>query len=148
MTFEQNGRTFTGCTVSAMALTLEGLGADAIGVNCSLGPKELLPVVEEICRWTTLPVIVKPNAGLPDPVTGAFSVLPEEFAAAMAAFAALGVTVFGGCCGTTPEHLSAAYRKLDSLPVVQPADTRDSASNLFALSDDSHYRTPYHRRTD
>lgn len=119
MTFEQNGRTFTGCTVSAMALTLEGLGADAIGVNCSLGPKELLPVVEEICRWTTLPVIVKPNAGLPDPVTGAFSVLPEEFAEAMAAFAALGVTVFGGCCGTTPEHLSAAYQKLNSLPVVQ-----------------------------
>lgn len=59
MTFEENGRTFTGCTVSAMALTLEGLGVDALGVNCSLGPKELLPVVEEICRWTTLPVIVK-----------------------------------------------------------------------------------------
>ena len=58
MTFEENGRTFTGCTVSAMALTLEGLGVDALGVNCSLGPKELLPVVEEICRWTTLPVIV------------------------------------------------------------------------------------------
>ena len=115
MTFEENGRTFTGCTVSAMALTLEGLGVD---VNCSLGPKELLPVVEEICRWTTLPVIVKPNAGLPDPVTGAFSVLPDDFAEAMAAFAKLGVSVFGGCCGTTPEHLAAAYQKLDSMPVV------------------------------
>ena len=118
MTFEENGRTFTGCTVSAMALTLEGLGVDALGVNCSLGPKELLPVVEEICRWTTLPVIVKPNAGLPDPVTGAFSVLPDDFAEAMAAFAKLGVSVFGGCCGTTPEHLAAAYQKLDSMPVV------------------------------
>ncbi len=64
MTFEENGRTFTGCTVSAMALTLEGLGVDALGVNCSLGPKELLPVVEEICRWTTLPVIVKAECWL------------------------------------------------------------------------------------
>ncbi len=119
MTFEQNGRTFTGCTVSAMALTLEGLGADAIGVNCSLGPQELLPVVEELCRWTTLPVIVKPNAGLPDPVTGAFSVLPDDFAHALANFAELGVSVFGGCCGTTPEHLKAAYDMLDKLPVVE-----------------------------
>ncbi|MDE5564666.1 MAG: homocysteine S-methyltransferase family protein, partial [Oscillospiraceae bacterium] len=67
MSFEESGRTFTGCGISAMALTLEGLGVDAIGVNCSLGPEELVPIVEELCRWTTLPVIVKPNAGLPDP---------------------------------------------------------------------------------
>ena len=69
MTFEQNMRTFTGCSVSAMALTMEGLGVDAIGVNCSLGPKELEPVVAEFSKWTTLPLAVKPNAGLPDPIT-------------------------------------------------------------------------------
>ncbi|MBQ8687800.1 MAG: homocysteine S-methyltransferase family protein [Ruminococcus sp.] len=113
MTFEERGRTFTGCSVAAMALTLEGLGADALGVNCSLGPKELYPVVEELCQWTNLPVIVKPNAGLPDPITGAFSVEPEDFAAAMADFAALGVKIFGGCCGTTPEHLKAAFDRLE-----------------------------------
>ena len=67
MTFEENKRTFTGCSVSAMCLTLEGLGVDAMGVNCSLGPKDLIPIVEEISKWTSLPIVVKANAGLPDP---------------------------------------------------------------------------------
>lgn len=112
MTFEQNGRTFTGCSTSAMALTLEGLGADAIGVNCSLGPKELAPVVQEICRWTNLPVAVKPNAGLPDPVTNLYDVDPEDFADAAMAFADMGVKIFGGCCGTSPEYIDALTRRL------------------------------------
>ena len=112
MTFEANGRTFTGCSCSAMALTLEGLGADAIGVNCSLGPKELLPVVTEICRWTSLPIAVKPNAGLPDPITNLYDVSPDEFAQAAAEFAELGVKIFGGCCGTSPEYISALTKKL------------------------------------
>ena len=112
MTFEANGRTFTGCSCSAMALTLEGLGADAIGVNCSLGPKELLPVVTEICRWTSLPIAVKPNAGLPDPITNLYDVSPDEFAQAAAEFAELGVKIFGGCCGTSPEYISALTKRL------------------------------------
>ena len=62
MTFEENGRTFTGCSVSAMCLTLCGLGVDALGVNCSLGPKDLVPIVEEISKWSDVPIIVKPNA--------------------------------------------------------------------------------------
>ncbi len=81
MTFEENKRTFTGCSVSAMCLTLEGLGVTALGVNCSLGPADLLPIVEEISHWTSLPIIVKPNACLPDPETNRYDVLPEEFAA-------------------------------------------------------------------
>jgi len=113
MTFEENGRTFTGCSAAAMAVALEGLGADAIGVNCSLGPNELYPVAEEIYKWTNLPVIIKPNAGLPDPVTGEFKVDPKEFAESLTLFAKLGVKIFGGCCGTTPEHLKAAYDVLD-----------------------------------
>lgn len=113
MTFEESGRTFTGCSAAAMAITLEGLGADAVGVNCSLGPNELYPVAEEICKWTNLPVIIKPNAGLPDPVTGEFKVEPKEFAESLAMFAKLGVKIFGGCCGTTPEHLKTAYNALD-----------------------------------
>ncbi|MGN0584797.1 MAG: homocysteine S-methyltransferase family protein [Ruminococcus sp.] len=124
MTFEESGRTFTGCSAAAMALTLEGLGADAVGVNCSLGPKELMPVAKEICRWTNLPVIIKPNAGLPDPVTGLFSVEPTEFAEALSEFAELGVRIFGGCCGTTPEHLKAAYEKLDSMELA-PVQEKD-----------------------
>ncbi|MCM1468288.1 MAG: homocysteine S-methyltransferase family protein, partial [Alistipes sp.] len=100
MTFEENKRTFTGCGISSMALTLEGLGVDAVGINCSLGPKELLPVVEELSRWTTLPIVVKPNAGLPDPVTNQYNVTPEEFASYVEEMLPYGVKVLGGCCGT------------------------------------------------
>ena len=119
MTFEANGRTFTGCSCSAMALTLEGLGADAIGVNCSLGPKELLPVVSEICRWTSLPIAVKPNAGLPDPVTNLYDVAPSDFAASATEFAKLGVKIFGGCCGTSPEYITTLTEKLSKLKFYQ-----------------------------
>ncbi len=119
MSFEENGRTFTGCQISAMALTLEGLGVDAIGVNCSLGPEELVPIVQELCRWTNLPVIVKPNAGLPDPITGAHSFAPERFAACMQPFVEMGAVIFGGCCGTTPDHIRAAAQQIRSMTPVK-----------------------------
>lgn len=119
MSFEENGRTFTGCPVSAMAVTLEGLGADAIGVNCSLGPEELVPIVEELCRWTTLPVIVKPNAGLPDPVTNAYSFTAKRFAESMQRFTEMGAVIFGGCCGTTPEHIAALSGMLKTQNAVE-----------------------------
>lgn len=112
MTFEDNMRTFTGCCISSMALTLEGLGVDAIGVNCSLGPKELFPVVKELCRWTNLPVAVKPNAGLPDPVTNAYSITAEEFAEFMEKLVPLGVKLFGGCCGTNPHFIAETNKML------------------------------------
>ncbi len=105
MTFEQNMRTFTGCQVSAMALTLEGLGADAIGVNCSLGPKELEPVIAELSRWTRLPIVVKPNAGLPDPKTNTYDLTAEDFTEFMKELRTYGIKVFGGCCGTNPEFI-------------------------------------------
>lgn len=119
MSFEENGRTFTGCEISAMALTLEGLGVDAIGVNCSLGPVELVPIVQELCRWTNLPVIVKPNAGLPDPVTGKHSFLPEQFGECMKPYAQMGAVIFGGCCGTTPDHIRAAAQHIRSMTPVK-----------------------------
>ena len=105
MTFEKNARTFTGTSVEAMAVTLEALGVDAIGVNCSLGPEELLPMVRKMREYTTLPIVVKPNAGLPDPMTGEYSVGPEEFAKSMIPFLEMGVTFVGGCCGTAPEYI-------------------------------------------
>lgn len=119
MTFESSSRTFVGVTVPAMALTLTGLGVDALGFNCSLGPKELMPMVEELRHWTALPIILKPNAGLPDPATGAYTITPEEFAEAMAPAAALGVTIFGGCCGTTPAFIAALHKKLPQLQLGQ-----------------------------
>ncbi|MDE6779900.1 MAG: homocysteine S-methyltransferase family protein [Ruminococcus sp.] len=114
MTFEENMRTFTGVSPECMSAVLEGLGADAIGVNCSLGPDELFPILDRICSLTSLPVIAKPNAGLPDPVTNAFNVMPEDFAASCAKLAGAGVKIFGGCCGTTPEHIRQMIKTLDS----------------------------------
>ena len=105
MTFEQNMRTFTGCSISAMALTLTGLGVDALGVNCSLGPKELEPVIEELVKWTNLPIIVKPNAGLPDPETNLYNVTAAQFADFMKDLRKYGIKIFGGCCGTNPEFI-------------------------------------------
>lgn len=107
MSFEASGRTFTGTTVAAMALTLSGLSVDALGINCSLGPKELMPLVEELRQWTDLPIIVKPNAGLPDPATGEYSMGAEEFGACMAEFPQAGASIFGGCCGTNPDFIRA-----------------------------------------
>ena len=112
MSFEESGRTFTGCTVASMARTLEGLGADAIGLNCSLGPDLLAPLLKELCENTRLPVIAKPNAGLPDPVTGLYDMGPEAFAAALAPCLDAGVTIFGGCCGTSPAYIEALQKAL------------------------------------
>lgn len=114
MTFTENGRTFTGCPISAMALTLEGLGVDAIGMNCSLGPKEVRPLMEELSRWTNLPLIAKPNAGLPDPITGEYHVSAEEFADILMTYADFGVQIFGGCCGTTPDYIRAVRKALSA----------------------------------
>ena len=115
MTFEENLRTFTGCSVGAMALTLDGLGVDAMGVNCSLGPRELIPVVEEIKKYTKCRIIAKPNAGLPDPLTNTYNVSPEEFAKDMELMASAGATIFGGCCGTTPEFINALSNSISGL---------------------------------
>lgn len=112
MTFEENQRTFTGVSPECMIAVVEGLGADALGVNCSLGPVELMPVIEKICSLAKLPVIAKPNAGLPDPVTNLFNVGAEEFAESAAELAGLGVKIFGGCCGTTPDHIRAVIKAL------------------------------------
>ena len=134
MSFEADGRTFTGCTLSSMARTLEGLGADAIGLNCSLGPDKLAPFLAELCACTRLPVIAKPNAGLPDPVTGRYGMGPEEFAAALLPCLEAGVTIFGGCCGTTPAHIKTmadALKETDLLPVK-------TARRRFLASERSH----------
>ena len=113
LTYEERGRTFLGHSPAAAALTLEGMGADAIGVNCSLGPREMPPLVEELTRWTTLPISVKPNAGLPDPGGAGYDITAEEFADAMAALTQLGVKCYGGCCGTTPDYIAKLARALE-----------------------------------
>lgn len=115
MSFDATGRTFTGCTIPSMARTLEGLGADAIGLNCSQGPKQLLPLFQELCRVTTLPVIAKPNAGLPDPVDGHYDLPPEDFARTMVDVVGAGVSIVGGCCGTNPDYIRALHSAVHTM---------------------------------
>lgn len=111
MTFEENMRTFAGVPVEAAALTLQGLGVDALGVNCSLGPDELYKIVEKLTKTTNLPVIVKPNAGLPDPNSNTYNVTAEDFATSVGKIMDLGtVKLVGGCCGTTPEYIKALVK--------------------------------------
>jgi len=113
MTFEENGKTFTGTCIPSMALTLEGLGADAIGINCSYGPKEFKPLIEELSKWTTLPIVAKPNAGLPDPQTGEYGLSAKDFASYAAQLIPFGVKYVGGCCGSTPEFINALHKAFD-----------------------------------
>jgi 5-methyltetrahydrofolate--homocysteine methyltransferase len=129
MSFEPSGRTFTGTAVSSMAVTLTALGVDAIGINCSLGPKEIYPLIQELMQWTELPILVKPNAGLPDPATGLYELDAKGFAAQMAAFSALGVYAVGGCCGTTPDYIRAlAPMRGFPLTAARPAVRRGVCS--------------------
>ena len=105
--FDENGKMLTGGTVDSAVAMLEGLRVDALGVNCGLGPKQMLPIVKRLTEVSSLPVIVNPNAGLPRSENGktVYDIDADEFAALMGEIADLGVQVLGGCCGTTPEHI-------------------------------------------
>lgn len=113
MTFERNGRTFTGVSPAAQAVTLSGLGVDALGVNCSLGPDELEGVVSEISKYTDLPIVIKANAGLPDPNSNEYDILPDKFADCVLSLLKYGVKIIGGCCGTTPEYIKEIKKVLE-----------------------------------
>ncbi len=128
MSFEAGGRTFMGTTVAAMAATLDGLGVDAMGINCSLGPAEIRPLIEEMRQWTDKPLIVKPNAGLPDPATGEYDMTAPDFAEQMKAFTELGVYILGGCCGTTPGFIEELGRLEDPAEDVRPVRKRGVCS--------------------
>lgn len=112
LSFDENALTMNGSTPSAVAVTLKAAGADAVGLNCSLGPDKLKGVVEEFLKFSTLPVIVKPNAGLPDPKTGGYTMNAEDFAGYMAEFYKKGVLIMGGCCGTSPEYIRLLKEKI------------------------------------
>ena len=121
MTFDENGRSFTGCMPESMVATIEGLGVDAIGVNCSLGPKQLIPIVEKISKMATVPVIVQANAGLPDIVNGQaiYNVDSEEFFIGVEKFVQLGASIIGGCCGTNPEFIKKISDNISTLKKVE-----------------------------
>ena len=141
MTFGEDGRTFLGTTPAIAATTLSALGASAVGLNCSLGPTELAPLVGELAPHDRALVMAQPNAGLPRIQDGetVFDVGPNEFAQAMEAILDAGATVIGGCCGTTPDHIAALRALIDARPlpavasVSVPAHT-PAASSATAVS--------------
>ena len=138
MTFERNGRTFTGVSPASMAVTLTGLGVDAVGVNCSLGPDELEGVVSEISKYTDLPIIIKANAGLPDPNSNEYDIMPDKFAQCVQNLLKYGVKIIGGCCGTTPEYIAEianAVKNEKYQPQTKSVDTTIcSASTVVEIN--------------
>lgn len=124
MSFEEGGRTFTGALAECFAETMTGLGVDAIGVNCSMGPKNLMPIIRRIGAVSPLPLIVKANAGLPDARDGHYNISAEEFALEMSECAEIGVKFIGGCCGTDPDYISA-LRDIMSTKSCLPRQTSE-----------------------
>ena len=128
--YGSDGRLMTGATPAAMVAMLEGMGADAIGANCSLGPRQLAPIVEELLEYASVPVLLKPNAGLPEIKDGktVYDITPVEFGKEVASLVNKGVRICGGCCGTTPEYIKAI--KDNSLnPVTQAKKERTLVSS-------------------
>lgn len=122
MTFDESGKLLTGGDLSVMAAVLEGLGVDALGMNCGLGPKQMVSLTAELRRLTNLPIIVNPNAGLPREENGKtiYDVAAEEFAGYMKMIVQAGACAVGGCCGTTPGHIAAMVQECKGLPCAVP----------------------------
>lgn len=121
LSFDENMRTFMGCSVDSMVMVLQGLGVDALGVNCSLGPKELAPIIDRILEISKVPVIVQPNAGLPETFNGAtvYDFSPEAFGDYGYEFAQKGVRIIGGCCGTNANHIRCLADKIRDIKVQE-----------------------------
>ena len=118
MIFDEKGRLLTGADVKTACAVCEGLGVDVIGLNCGMGPKQMIPLVEELSRCSSTPIMVNPNAGLPESINGetVYNVDPDEFSDLMVQIANIGVSYLGGCCGTTPDHIRALREKTKDIP--------------------------------
>lgn len=121
-----DGKLMTGATPAAMVALLEGMGVDALGANCSLGPNQLRPVIKELLKYASVPVILKPNAGIPRSVDGktVFDISADEFSGELAELIKNGVRVVGGCCGTTPEYISSLFQKTCNIE-LKPSENKN-----------------------
>lgn len=133
--YDLSEKLMTGASPEAVCATLEGLGVDAIGVNCSYGPRDMLPIVKRLAKCSSLPIIVNPNAGLPTSVNGEtkYNVGSEEFAKVMREIAESGAHVLGGCCGTTPEYIAALKKELKGFIPKYP-----SKKNITCIASYTH----------
>lgn len=131
--YGEDKKLMTGATPQAMVALLEGMGADSIGANCSLGPRQLRGVVEELLSCASVPVVLKPNAGIPKAVDGktVFDITTEEFATEVADLIKSGVRLVGGCCGTTPEYIKALYRASKGLTPCKLTDKNKTVVSSY-----------------
>ena len=122
-TCDENGRSLSGTDVTAALTVLQGMGIDAFGLNCSAGPKEMLPQLKRLREYARVPLIAKPNAGMPEIEDGktVYKCTPEEFVELIPQFLDTGVCIFGGCCGTTEEHIAALHAALEGAEITPPA---------------------------
>lgn len=122
LTYNEDGRTLYGTPPEAAVVVLQSLGVDVIGINCSTGPMEMIELVKIMAEYATIPILAKPNAGLPELVDGetVYRMTPEEFAEAGAALVEAGAAIVGGCCGTTPEHIAALTAKVKGMELITP----------------------------
>ena len=133
MIFDERGKLLTGGDVPSVVAMLEGLRVDALGLNCGLGPKQMLPILNDLRRYTSLPIIVKPNAGLPKQKNGEtyYDVEPDEFARIMQEVVKEGACVIGGCCGTTPEHIKKLVEEYKDLPLREIEKKHDTIVSSY-----------------
>ena len=133
MIFDERGKLLTGGDVPSVVAMLEGLRVDALGLNCGLGPKQMLPILNDLRRYTSLPIIVKPNAGLPKQKNGEtyYDVEPDEFARIMQEVVKEGACVIGRCCGTTPEHIKKLVEECKDLPLREIEKKHDTIVSSY-----------------
>ncbi len=134
--FDERARLLTGGTPEAVTALLEGLRVDALGLNCGLGPDEMLTIAERFAAAASIPVAAAPNAGLPRSVEGrtVFELSPGDFAEGMARIAEAGAQLLGGCCGTTPEHIAALVNRCRELPFAEPVKKHRTVVSSFSTA--------------
>ena len=144
MTYNEDGRTLYGTDPVTAVIVLENLGADAIGINCSTGPKEMIPLIESMKQYASIPILAKPNAGLPELVDGKtiYDMTPEAFAQYGEELVKAGASILGGCCGTTPEHIKAL---VDKTVMMTPAKCKAKAYRAVTSERQTTFFKPYGR---
>ena len=134
LTYNEDGRTLYGTDPTTAVIVLQSLGADAVGLNCSTGPEAMIDPVQQMAEYATIPLLAKPNAGMPELCDGVtvYRTTPEEFASVGAKLVEAGAAIIGGCCGTTPEHIRALKQAVGSMPVHMPLTKKKTYARLGA----------------